>query len=254
LILKYLLPLICQNYKKMSYQQDRMNSSQPLNEKVVGMFCYPKPFAPGGTISIDEGGQRPLIIGTDVFITADGGGGFSLDIIVDISEWGVNIGDYINFSTPELSGSYRITNTDAFPIIITTGPGQEIASGVIWFSKISQKITGAGTKFTKTVTVGRWIIVMDQASSITVQACKVAKIVSDTELFVEKGFVTPITLQPFMIPSGVIRGVSINCVGGGVVMGQNVDAGDILTFYQDSGLEPVYGDSGESEFKILIQK
>lgn len=236
----------------MSNSVQPFKTSQPLNEKVVGMFCYPKPFVPGGTISVNAAIPRPLIVGTDVTITADGGGGFSLAVTPDLSDWGVNVGDYVNFSTPELSGSYKIIDTTSN--IITTGPGQSIASGFVWFAKANQKVTGTGTRFTKNVTAGKWIVVMDDALSTTVQACKIAKVVSDTELLVEKGFVTAISAQPFMVPGGFIRGVSINCVGGGVVMGQDVDAGDVLTFYQDSGLEPVYGDSGASEFKILIQK
>lgn len=239
---------------KMSNPVQPFKSSQPLNETVVGMFCYPKPFAPGGTIAVDSAEPRPLIIGTDVSITADGGGGFALDISTDISDWGVNVGDYINFSTPELSGSYKITDTSDFPIIVTTGPGQIIASGNVWFSKAHQKVTGTGTRFTKNVTAQKWIVVMDDSLSPTVQACKVARVVSDTELWLEKGFITAISAQPFMVPGGYIRGVSIQCGGAGVVNGTAVAEGDVLTFFQDSGLDPVYGDSGANTFNILIQK
>ena len=229
-------------------------SSQPLNESVVGMFCYPKPFAPGGTIEVNSADPRPLIVGTDVVIEEDGDGGFSLAITPDITLWGVDIGDYVNFSTPELSGSYIITSIPAANTIITAGPGQTIASGNIWFSKAKQKVTGIGTRFTKNLTAGRWIVVMDDSLSPTVQACKVAKIVSDRELLVEKGFITAISAQPFMVPGGFIRGVSIECGGAGVVNGAAVAEDQILTFYQDSGLDPVYGDSGANTFNILIQK
>lgn len=241
-----------QNYTKMSNSVQPFKTSQPLNEKVVGMFCYPKPFVPGGTISVEVGAPRPLIVGTDVTITADVGGGFSLAVSVDLADWGVNVGDYVNFSTPELSGSYKITDTTSD--IITTGPGQNISSGFVWFAKANQKVTGTGTRFTKNVTAGKWIVVMDDALSTTVQACKIAKVVSDTELLVEKGFVTAISAQPFMVPGGFIRGVSIECVGAGIVNGVAVAEEQILTFYQDSGLEPVYGDSGANTFNILIQK
>jgi len=95
---------------------------------------------------------------------------------------------------------------------------------------------------------------MDDSLSPTVQACKVAKIVSDRELLVEKGFITAISAQPFMVPGGFIRGVSIECGGAGVVNGAAVAEDQILTFYQDSGLDPVYGDSGANTFNILIQK
>lgn len=229
-------------------------SSQPLNENVVGMFCYPAPFAPGGTIAVNSSNPRPLIVGTDVAITADVDGGFSLEITPDISAWGVNVGDYINFSTPELSGSYIITSIPAADTIITAGPGQALASGNIWFSKAKQKVTGTGTRFTKNVTPGRWIVVMDDSLSPTVQACKIVNVVSDTELWVEKGFITAISAQPFMVPSGKVRGVSIECGGAGVVNGAAVAEDQILTFYQDSGLDPVYGDSGANTFNILIQK
>lgn len=241
-----------QNYTKMSNLVQPFKTSQPLNETIVGMFCYPKPFAPGGTISVGAGAPRPLIVGTDVVITADGGGGFSLAIVVDLADWGVNVGDYVNFSTPELSGSYKITDTDT--AIVTTGPGQDIPSGVVWFAKANQKVTGTGTRFTKNVTAGKWIVVMDDSLSPTVQACKVVKVVSDTELLVEKGFVTALDGQSFMVPGGFIRGVSIECLGAGVVNGVSVAADAILTFYQDSGLDPVYGDSGDNTFNILIQK
>ena len=95
---------------------------------------------------------------------------------------------------------------------------------------------------------------MDDSLSTTVQACKIAKVVSDTELWLEKGFVTAITAQPFMVPGGYIRGVSIQCGGDGIVNGAGVAEDDVLTFFQDSGLDPVYGDSGANTFKILIQK
>lgn len=229
-------------------------SSQPLNESVVGMFCYPKPFAPGGTIEVNSEDPRPLIVGTDVVIKDDGDGGFSLYITPDITLWGVNIGDYVNFSTPELSGSYIITSIPEANMIITAGPGQTIASGNIWFSKAKQKVMGTGTRFTKNVTPGRWIVVMDDSLSPTVQACKIVNVVSDTELWVEKGFITAISAQPFMVPSGKVRGVSIQCGGAGVVNGTAVAEDDVLTFYQDSGLDPVYGDSGANTFNILIQK
>jgi hypothetical protein len=230
-----------------------LKSSQPLNENVVGMFCYPKPFAPGGTIAVDSSDPRPLIIGTDVVIVEDGGL-FKLAISLDISLWGVNIGDYVGFSTPELSGSYIITDMPDLATIYVAGPGAAIASGNIWFIKAKQKVTGTGTKFTRNVTAGRWIVVMDSTLTPTVQACKVAKIVSDTELLVEKGFITAISAQPFMVPSGKVRGVSIQCGGAGFINGTAVVEGDTPTFYQDSGLDPVYGDSGANTFNILIQK
>jgi len=243
-----------QNYTKMSNLVQPFKTSQPLNESVVGMFCYPQPFAPGGTIAVNSADPRPLIVGTDVVIEEDGDGGFSLAITPDITLWGVNIGDYVNFSTPELSGSYIITSIPAEDTIITAGPGQTIASGNIWFSKANQKVTGTGTYFTKNVTAGKWIVVMDDSLSPTVQACKVAKVVSDTELLVEKGFVTAIDSQPFMVPGGFIRGVSIQCGGAGVVNGTAVAADDVLTFEFEQGLDPVYGDSGANTFNILIQK
>jgi len=231
-----------------------LKSSQPLNESVVGMFCYPKPFAPGGTIEVNSADPRPLIVGTDVLIKEDGDAGFSLVITPDITLWGVNIGDYVNFSTPELSGSYIITSIPADNTIITAGPGQIIASGNIWFSKAKQKVRGTGTRFTKNVTPGRWIVVMDNSLSPTVQACKIVNVVSDTELWVEKGFITAISAQPFMVPSGKVRGVSIQCGGAGFINGTAVVEGDTPTFYQATGLDPVYGDSGANTFKILIQK
>jgi hypothetical protein len=232
-----------------------LKSSQPLNENVVGMFCYPKPFAPGGTIAVDSSDPRPLIIGTDVDITEDGGS-FKLTISLDISLWGVNVGDYVGFSTPEFSGSYIITDMPDLATIYVAGPGAAIASGNIWFVKAKQKVTGTGTKFTRNVTAGRWVVIMDSALSPTVQACRIAKVVSDTELLVEKGFIstTDISGQAFMVPAGHIRGVSIECLGDGVVNGTAVLEDDILTFDFEKGLEPAYGDSGVNTFKILIQE
>lgn len=231
-------------------------TSQPNYEVVTGKFCYPKPIAPGGTISADETKARPLIVGTDVTIDTSGGL-FRLTLVADLTDWGINVGDFVNFKGTGIDGSYSINTINgvtAGDTILLNGPAQAVTTGYIWFDKLDQQISGTNTKFTKWVVGQKYIAVINDSLTPTVQVCKISRVVSDTELYVEKGFITAIADEAFLLTEGALRGVSINCGGAGVVMGEDVATDDIFTFYQDSGLEPVYGDSGANTFKILIQK
>lgn len=241
----------------MGNQVQPFKTSQPQYEAVVGKFCVPKPFAPGGTVVTTTSLPRPMIVGTDVLITASSGD-FVLTLqggLTFFLDWGVNVGDKINFETPTKAGLYTVKEVTSSSVIKVTGPGTaSIASGTVWFDgeKYYQKVTGTGTKFKNIASPGDWIVSMSQTSP-TVQAAKIMSVASDTELKVERGFLDTLT-GPFMITRGFLRGVSLNCGGAGYVNGVAVATDDILTFYQDSGLDPVYGDSGSNTFKILIQQ
>ena len=231
-------------------------TSQPNYDVVVGKFCYPQPYAPGGTISADETKPRPLIVGTDVTIDTSGGL-FRITLVADLTDWGVNVGDYVNFKGTGIDGSYSVNTINgvtAGQTILLNGPAQAVTTGYIWFDKCNQKITGTNTKFKSVIAGQKFLAVINSALTPTVQVCRVLEVVSDTELYVEKGFLTIIDSEPFLLTEGALRGVSINCGGAGVIMGEDVASNDILTFYQESGLDPVYGDSGANTFKILIQK
>lgn len=232
-------------------------TSQPNYEVVTGRFCFPKPYAPGGLISANAALPRPLIVGTDVVIT-NSGGQFNVFLNTDLEDWGLNVGDKVHFQGTGIDGVYTIAsssgNFSAGDDFNCFGPGQAVSTGFIWFDKLDQKITGVNTRFTKNIVGQKYIVIIDSTLTPTVQVCKVSRVESDTVLYVEKGFVTAVTSEAFMITEGSLRGVSIKCGGAGVVMGAAVANGDILTFYQDSGLDPVYGDSGANTFKILIQK
>lgn len=227
-------------------------TSLPEYQSVIGKFCYPEPYAPGGLISANAALPRPLIVGTDVVIT-NVGGVFNINPSVDLSDWGLNVGDKVHFEGTGIDGVYTISSFIGSEFQCF-GPGQAVSTGIIWFDKLDQKITGVGTKFTKNIIGQKYIAIIDSALNPTVQVCKVSMVISDTVLFVEKGFRTAVASEAFLITEGSLRGVSIKCGGAGVVMGSAVANNDILTFYQDSGLDPVYGDSGASTFKILIQK
>jgi hypothetical protein len=241
----------------MSNPVQPFKTSQPNYDVVTGRFCYPKPYAPGGLISANAALPRPLIVGTDVTIT-NVGGQFNVFLNTDLEAWGLNIGDKVHFEGTGIDGVYTIASSSgAFSSgddFICSGPGQAVTTGYIWFDQLDQKITGVGTKFTKNIVGQKYIVIIDSALTPTVQVCKVARVENDTVLYVEKGFVTTVASEAFMITEGSLRGVSIKCGGAGVVMGAAVAEDDILTFYQDSGLDPVYGDSGANTFKILIQK
>lgn len=239
----------------MSFQAESYIQSTPNYNIIVGKFCYPLPFAPGGTISRVASRPKPLIVGTDVSITVDGVDFNITSLTGDhFLNFGVNPGDVIVFNTPQVSGQYAVSSVTSATVIKVNGPAVAITSGTIYFQSKPQPIEGGnGANFNKAKR-GDYLVVMSDTLTPTVQVAKISEVTDATHLTVIGGFVGDIDDLPFMICRNQLLGVSINCVGGGVVMGQNVDAGDVLTFYQDSGLEPVYGDSGTSEFKILIQK
>ena len=117
---------------------------------------------------------------------------------------------------------------------------------------IGIRLNRTNTKFKKDVAPGDFLVVT--GLSISVQARKVVKVIDDTTLLVENGFIGTVSSKPVMVSKkGLITGVSINCGGAGVVEEKDVAADDIITFYDENGLKPVYGDSGANTFKIVIQ-
>jgi len=123
-----------------------------------------------------------------------------------------------------------------------------LPEGVFWFSKIKQKVEGAGINFQQYAAVGNYLVLMSDSLEPTVQIAKIVEVGSDY-VKVEKGFVGTFSDLAVMLSVGEIKGISLK--GEGVVNGIDIESTDNPTFYQESGLAPVYGDG---TFKILIEQ
>lgn len=236
--------------------------SQPGYQPITGRFIIPAPFAPGGFLNTTDSETRPLKIGTDVNIACTSTG-IEITLVADLSNWGINVNDAVILNASNLNGEYKIASITSLGVggkitCPASADGLTVSAGYIVFSNFAgpfwQKITGDGTKFLQTITANKWIGVLSPSLDPTVQVCKVAKVVSDTELWVYGGFFGNLTDQVYNVVGGSIRGVAINCEGAGVVNGKAVASGDILNFFFEKGLEPVCGDAGSNTFKILTER
>lgn len=241
----------------MAYIFPKDVASSPGLKNVTGRFCFPLPVSHPGTISALQADIRPLVVGTDITIGVVGAD-FAMDMITGVVEnWGINKGDFAVFVNTGIDGIYEIKQPgfDGGGQALLYGPAQAVTTGYVYFLNKHQKITGAGTKF-KQLSVGDYLVLSKSSFTPTVQVAKIVKISSDTELYVEQGFLANISAGAPLLSctKGQLLGASIKCGGAGVVMGAAVAEDDILTFYQETGLDPVYGDSGVNTFKILIQK
>ncbi len=238
----------------MSFQAESYIPSTPNYDVIVGKFCYPYPIAPGGVIQPVANKPRPLVIGTDITV-AEVSGDFQIDSLTDsfFLEYGVNPGDQVVFNTPAVGGVYTVKSVTNGGQIFVSGPGKDIASGSIFFAAMPQPIFGVGTDFRKAKR-GDYLVVMSDTLTPTVQVAKIAEVTDATHMKVHGGFIGDITDLPLILCTGKLLGVSVNCGGAGIVNGKAVAADDVITFYQSTGLDPVYGDSGANTFKILIQK
>lgn len=240
----------------MAYQYPKDVASRPGLKAVTGKFCFPLPVSHIGTISTVVKGVRPLIVGTDLTISAGSGSTFSINSsTADPADWGINPGDYVVFVNTGIDGIYQIESGDlSAGESIVLGPGATVTTGYVYVLGKDQEIVGNGTKF-KQLTVGTYVVIMNNAYTPTVQARKIKKIVNDELMYVEQGFLNVLDVVPLLVSEkGDIRGVSIQAGGAGVLCETSIAEGDAPTFYDQDGLEPVYGDSGVNTFKILIQK
>jgi hypothetical protein len=240
----------------MAYIFPKDVASSPGLKNVTGRFCFPLPVSHPGTISASPSGIRPLIIGTDITIGVSGLD-FTMDMTTGIVEdWGVNMGDYAVFVNTGIDGIYQIKqpNFSAGGQALLYGPGEIVTTGYVYFLNKNQTINGVGTKF-RQLSVGDYLVLSSDIYTPTVQVAKIAKIVSDIELEVEIGFRGDISAAAPLLSctKGQIRGTSIKCSGSGFVNETAVVKDDTLTFYDENGLTPIYGDSGVSVFKILTQ-
>jgi hypothetical protein len=240
----------------MAYIFPKDVASSPGLKNVTGRFCFPLPVSHPGTISALQSDIRPLIVGTDITIGVSGVD-FTMDMITGIVEdWGVNKGDFAVFVNTGIDGIYEIKAPDfgSGGQALLYGPAQVVTTGYVYFLNKHQKITGAGTKF-KQLSVGDYLVLSRSSFTPTVQVAKIVKIESDTVLYVEQGFLANISAGAPLLSctKGQVRGASIKCSGSGFVNEAAVANNDTLTFYDENGLTPIYGDSGASVFKILTQ-
>jgi hypothetical protein len=240
----------------MAYIFPKDVASSPGLKNVTGRFCFPLPVSHPGTISALQSDIRPLIVDTDIEISASGGD-FEVSLLTAIvGNWGINKGDYAVFVNTGIDGIYEIKGGD-FGVgdsFLLYGPAQAVTTGYVYFLNKHQKITGTGTKFKK-LSVGDYLVLSRSSFTPTVQVAKIARIASDTELYVEQGFLANISAGAPLLSctKGQVRGASVKCMGAGVINGAAVEEEDVLTFYDQDGLTPIYGDSGANLFKILTQ-
>jgi hypothetical protein len=240
----------------MAYIFPKDVASSPGLKNVTGRFCFPLPVSHPGTISALQSDIRPLIVDTDIEISVSGSD-FSVDLLTAIvGNWGINKGDYAVFVNTGIDGIYEIKGGD-FGVgdsFLLYGPAQAVSTGYVYFLNKHQKITGTGTRFQQ-LSVGDYLVLSKSSFTPTVQVAKIVKIVSNTELYVEQGFLANISAGAPLLSctKGQIRGASIKCSGSGFVNEAAVANNDTLTFYDENGLTPIYGDSGASVFKILTQ-
>jgi hypothetical protein len=244
----------------MSYQSPKDVASSPGLQNVTGKFCFPMAVSYPGRINFDTALVRPLSIDLSEVVIFGDTGGFSIQTNIDGTEWGINTGDYVVLVGTKIDGIYQLGSVD---LTVTTGStfayGPDLASttGYLYFLNKDQKLIGTNTKFKKDVSVGDYIIVQDDASQISVQALKVTKIESDVVLYVQRGFVDiKANDYPLLVANkNTNRGVSLKINEGGVVVNESLtQKDDILTFYDQDGLAPVYGDCGSKTIQVLIQK
>ena len=240
----------------MSFQAESYIPSTPNYDVVIGKFCYPYPYAPGGAIAVNQAKPRPLVIdNADMTVTVQSGKFKITDTTASdyFFEWAINPGDKIVFDTPNVSGLYSVDSVIDENNILVNGPAVAITSGSFYFPDKPQPVVGTGTNFNK-AKKGDYLVVMSDALTPKVQVAKIIEVTDATNMRIEGGFIGAVSGLPFMLCTGKLLGVSVKCLGAGVVNGKAVAQDDVLTFYQATGLEPVYGDSGANTFKILIQK
>lgn len=237
----------------MGYQYTDYKANAPGYEVVTGKFCYPKPYGLGGTIAADAAKPRPLLVGTDVTIVASGAD-FQLTFAATKAAWAINVGDIVHFEGGECDGVYSVKTVTSGTVIKVYGPGQSITTGYVWFESKPQEIVGTGTLFKSWVKPGDFVVLISDALTPTVQVAKIESVETDLLLHVSRGFVTAVAAKAFLFTRGGLVGVAIKCGGAGTVMGQSVASGDIPSFLNEAGLDPIYGDAGGSTFKILTQK
>lgn len=239
----------------MSYQAESYIPATPYNDLVTGKFCYPYPFGAPGAISTDPTKPRPLSVGTDITVT-ENAGYFEVDSNVGsiFLNWGVNVGDKVSFvDTGNVPGTYTVKSVDSDTKITLYGPAVTLTQGIVFFVDKPQPIQGVDTNFKKYAKKGDYLVLMNDSFTPTVQVAKVLEVTDDTNILVYGGFIGDLSSLPVLICRTSLLGVSINCGGAGVVNGKAVEAGDIPTYYQATGLDPVYGDAGGSNFKIITQ-
>ena len=137
-----------------------------------------------------------------------------------------------------------------YPPFVTLPGFVNEAGSVVVGPNTYYKLLGTNCKFTKHNAVGSYIVI---SFSGYIKVLKVVKVVSDDEVYVDQSIADMGDDRGYNIIRGTVRGVSINCVGAGFVNGTAVEANDVLTYFDENGLKPVYGIALAPGFKIISQ-
>lgn len=223
-------------------------NSRPGNTKVVnstGQFCFPDIKTFEGTIATSGIGG----LAVSGLTIANASGYLKITTTGDKFEF-VAPGTYVKLVGTKkiMNGTYKVKQVIDTNNIVLYAAYVAISEGYLYINK-TQKIVGTGTKF-KQLPINGMLISFDT----TPQAKRIVKIESDTVLYVEDGFVSTLTTAPVMLPMGQdITQVSIKAGGAVAVNGGALASGDIISFQNVNGLNPVYGDATSTTALITVQ-